>query len=259
MTCMEFEELSGAYVLDATTAEERDEAEAHLAQCPNCTHLVEELRAVVDLLPLSVAQIEPPAELKERIFSAIRGKADTAAQPTLRVSATQQQNHQRRSSWKRWGTQLLGAAAVLLLLLLGGMGAWNISLQQQLASSQQQVAALSPVAYSIRGISPGSNVTGQLIYYPQQHITVLVMYGLPQLNGTHVYQGWLLQGKQPTSIGLLNVKNGAATLDFSGNLHGFDAAAVSLEPGPRESSPGPKGTVLALGTLNKPSATSSPS
>ena len=74
MTCMEFEELAGAYVLDAITAEESEEAEAHLAQCPNCTRLVEELRAVVDLLPLSVPQIEPPAELKERIFSTIRGK-----------------------------------------------------------------------------------------------------------------------------------------------------------------------------------------
>lgn len=252
MTCMEFEELSGAYVLDAITAEERDEAEAHLAQCPNCTRLVKELRSVVDLLPLSVPQMEPPPELKERIFSAIQSKVDMGSQPAQRVPATRQQTRQQRSAWKRWGTQLLAVAAILLLLLLGGMGAWNISLRQQLASSQQRIAALSPVTYTIRGTLPTSNVTGQLIYYPQQRITVLVMHGLPQLEGTHVYQGWLLQGNQPTSIGLLNVKNGIATVDFSGNVHGFDAAAVSLEPGPTESSPGPKGAVLAVGTLNKP-------
>ena len=112
---------------------------------------------------------------------------------------------------------------------------------------------LSPIFYTIRGTSP--NVTGQLIYYRQQQITILVIRGLPQLNGTHVYQGWLLQGKQPISIGVLNVKNGVATVDFSGNVNGFDAAAVSLEPGPRESSPGPKGSVLAVGTLNKSSST----
>lgn len=255
MTCTEFEELSGAYVLDAITAEERDEAEAHLAQCPNCTRLVEELRSVVDLLPLSVTQVEPSAKLKERIFSAMQGQADSIAQPIQRAPTTRQQTRQRRPGWKRWGTQLLGVAAALLLLLLGSMGVWNISLQQELASSQQRIAALSPVTYIIGGTSPTSDVTGQLIYYPQQHITVLVMHGLPQLNGTHVYQGWLLQGKQPTSIGLLNVKNGVATVDFSGNVSGFDAAAVSLEPGPTESSPGPKGSVLAVGKLNKASST----
>ena len=78
--------------------------------------------------------------------------------------------------------------------------------------------------------------------------------GLPQLEGTHVYQGWFLQGKQLTSIGVLNVKHGVATVDFPGNMNGFDAAAVSLEPGPRESMAGPKGAVVALGTFNKPSS-----
>ncbi len=254
MTCMEFEELVGAYVLDAITSEERDEAEAHLALCQKCTRLVEDLRSVVDLLPLSIPQIEPSAELKERIFSAIQGKTDSVPQSMQRVPVTRRQARQQRSGWKRWGTQLLTIAAALLLFLVVGMGAWNISLQQQLASSQQRIVTLSPIFYTIRGTSPTSNVAGQLIYYPQQDITVLVMHGLPQLNNTHVYQGWLLQGKQPRSIGVLNVKNGVATVDFSGNVHGFDAAAVSLEPGPRESSPGPKGAVLAVGALDKPSA-----
>jgi anti-sigma-K factor RskA len=253
MTCTEFEELSGAYVLDAITPEEREEAEAHLAQCSNCTRLVEELRSVVDLLPLSVPQVDPPAELKERIFSTIRGKADLTSQPTQRVPATQQQMRLRRPTWKRWGTQLLAAAAILLFLLLSGMGAWNISLQQRIVASQQRIVSLTPVIYTIRGISPTSNVSGQLIYYPQQDITVLVIHGLPQLEGTHVYQGWFLEGKQPISIGLLNMKNGVASVDFPGSVTGFDAAAISLEPGPTESTPGPKGAVLALGTLNKPS------
>jgi anti-sigma-K factor RskA len=151
-----------------------------------------------------------------------------------------------------------------VLFLLGGMGVWNISLQQQLAAShqqllasqqqlaasQQKITALTPTFYSIRGTSSAPNVTGQLIYYPQQHITVLILHGLPQLEGLHVYQAWLIEGQQPTSIGLLNIKNGVASVDFPGNVKGFDAAAVSLEPGPSESMPAPKGSVVAMGTLN---------
>lgn len=254
MTCTELEELSGAYVLDAITPEERQEAETHLAQCPNCTHLVEELRSVVNLLPLSVPQVEPPPELKEQIFSAMSRSALTLHQ-LQQMPASRQQIRQRRPSWPSWSTQLIATAAVFLFLLLSGMGVWNISLRQQLAASQQKIAALTPVVYTIRGSSPTSTATGQLIYYPQQQIGVLVMHGLPELEGMHVYQGWLLQGKQPMSIGLLNVKDGVATVDFPGNVKGFDAAAVSLEPGPTESRPGPKGSVVALGILNKPSST----
>jgi anti-sigma-K factor RskA len=253
MTCTEFEELSGAYVLDAITPEEREEADAHIAQCTSCTHLMQELRPVADLLPLAVPQIEPSPELKERIFAAIQGRAAPRAQTIQRVPTTTPQRR-RQPRWQRWSTQLL-AAAVLLLALFGGMGVWNISLQQQVAAAQQKITALTPVIYSIQGISPTSNVTGRLIYYPQQHITVLVMQGLPQLEGLHVYQGWLLQGKQPTSIGLLNIKNGVATVDFPGTPKGFTAAAVSLEPGPTQSIPGPKGSVVALGELKKPAST----
>jgi anti-sigma-K factor RskA len=253
MTCTEFEELSGAYVLDAITPEEREEADAHLAQCTNCTRLMQELRPVADLLPLAVAQIEPSPQLKERIFAAIQGEGALTAQTIQPMPAATLQRR-RQPRWQRWSTQLL-AAAVLLLLLLGGTGVWNISLQQQVAAAQQKITALTPVIYSLRGTSPTSNATGQLIYYPQQHITVLVMHGLPQLEGLHVYQGWLLRGKQPTSIGLLNIKNGVATVDFPGNLKGFDAAAVSLEPGPTQSLPGPKGSVVASGELNKPAST----
>ncbi len=40
MICQDIEELSGAYVLDAVTPQERQEVEEHLVSCPDCTHLV---------------------------------------------------------------------------------------------------------------------------------------------------------------------------------------------------------------------------
>jgi anti-sigma-K factor RskA len=252
MKCTEFEKLSGAYVLDAITPEEREEAETHLAQCAKCSRLLAELRPVVDLLALSVPQIEPSPELKELILSAIKERTTPAVQKIQPLFPSRQQRLQSRS---HWNTQFLAAAAVLFFLLLGGLAGWNISLQQQLAATQQKIWALTPVVYTLRGTSANSNVTGQLIYYPQQDITVLVIRGLPQLEGTHVYQGWFLQGKQLTSIGVLNVKHGVATVDFPGNMNGFDAAAVSLEPGPSESGSAPKGSVVALGRLNKPAPT----
>src|SRR5947199_9715772 len=80
MTCEEFEELSGAYALDAVTPAEREAAQAHLAECAACTRRLQELRSVVDLLPYSVRLLNPSASLKVRLFEAIRMES-TLTQP----------------------------------------------------------------------------------------------------------------------------------------------------------------------------------
>jgi len=248
MTCEEFEELSGALALDAVTPAERQAAEAHLATCARCTHLFKELRKVVTLLPLSVPQVSPSPALKERILAAIRQESRRIrGQPT------------RRTKRQRWTQRILVVAAVLMLCLLSGMTAWNISLNHQVTALQGQVSYLSAypanvTSYMVKGINPNKGVTGQLLYLPKLNITVLTVSGLPQLQGVHVYQGWLvhLKGTSFTdisSIGLLNVRNGSASLSFSGNVTGDDALIISMEPGPTATPTTPKGDVVALGTL----------
>jgi hypothetical protein len=139
------------------------------------------------------------------------------------------------------------------------MTAWNISLNHQVAALQAQVASLSAysgngTSYIVKGISQGKDATGQLMYYPKQNITVLIVRGLPQLQGVHVYQVWLAHLKGTsftgiTSIGLLNVQNGTASLSFSGNVTGYDATIISVEPGPTATPTTPKGEVVALASL----------
>lgn len=260
MTCTDIEEISGAYVLDAVTADERQAIEEHLAQCENCSRMIQDLRSVVDLLPLTVPQLVPSPDLKGRILSAIQERAVRQAQPTIVQPAIQPtvqpvqpvqptplplRQPQRRSAWQRWGTPLIAAAAVLFLVLFGGMTAWNVSLQHQIAA----LSTNAPVTYAIQGTKTGSPITGQVIYYPAQKITVMIVHGLTQTQGTQVYQGWLLQGKQPTSIGLLHIQNDTATIEYPGDLKHFDTAAVSLEPGPNATPNAPRGQVVAAGSL----------
>ncbi len=238
MTCEEFEELSGALALDAVTPVERQAAEAHLATCTRCTHLFKELRKVVTLLPLSVPQVSPSPALKERILAAIR-------QESRRIRGQPGGLSKRQ----RWTQRILVAVAVLMLCLFSGMTAWNISLNQQVTALQEQATG-----YIVRGTSQDKGATGQLMYYPKQNTTVLIVSGLPQLKGVHVYQGWLVHLKGTrftgiTSIGLLNVRNGSASLSFSGNVTGYDALIISVEPGPTATPTTPKGDVVALGTL----------
>ena len=244
MNCEEFEELSGAYALEAVTPAEREAAQAHLAGCAACTRRLRELQAVVDLLPYSAQQVNPPASLKGRLFEAIRME-NTQTQPVPIPSIA------RLRPRRSWSTQVLAIAAVLALLLFGGMTAWNVSLLHQNSSLQQQNASLQnqvALAYGLHG----RGASGKLIFLPEQNITLLVIEGLPQLHGTQVYQGWLIHGKQPTSIGLLSVQNGVASVIYPGTIAGYQVAAVSREPGPMASKNVPAGPVVAAGDLKGP-------
>ncbi len=282
MTCHEFEELSGAYVLDAVTPEEREAAELHLAQCANCTRLCQELRSVVALLPLSVPQVNPPESLKERVLAAVRREAEStsrSAQYHQRVIMLPGQHTRRRD----WATRLLAAAAILLFALLGAMAVFTFSLGQQLSNAEHQLTGVrhqladaetqlalraqqltnaqnqfrvvSPrLLATIKGAPSARKATGQLYFLPQQNITIMIMHGLPQPAGTRVYEGWLLvmHGQQITSvksIGLLFIKGNTASLSFPGNVTTYNATAISLEPGPAASKNAPAGPVVASGSV----------
>lgn len=259
MTCEEIEELLGAYALGALPEEERTAVEAHLAQCSDCVQQVREFQEVVDFLPLAVPPVEPSPQLKNRVMSAIQatlpaqsGSSQTTAprtevyQPRLQALPRREEQRellQPRPPRRRWSTPLLAAIAALLFVLVGGMTLWNISLQQQLSG-------LTPVTYTIRGTASNPGATGEITYIPRLHMTAVVMRGLSATSGTQVYQGWLLQGKQPRSIGLLNVQNGVGTLSFEGDINGFDSTAISLEPGAQATPDTPKGPIVAVGTLS---------
>ena len=249
MDCEELEELSGAYVLGALSPEERQLVDAHLVDCPRCQHMLQEMQAVVNLLPLSVPPERPSPLLGERILARIQAGevqgsgAGRRAMPLRRMSYPQKMY--RRPVWT---VRLLASAAIIFLCLSAGLSAWNLSLQQQLA---HVVASTNSTyrAYRINGTQETSQVAGQLLYFPQQHLTAFVVHGLPALQGAQVYQGWLLQGKHPRSIGLLNLQNGTATINFAGDIRGYDTAAISVEPGPQASPGLPKGEIVATGSL----------
>ena len=257
MTCQEFEELSAAYALGAVTPEEQQAARAHLATCTKCARLAGQLRSIVDLLPLSVAQVSPPPALRDRVLAAVQQEGRVV--PIER--GAQIRARKKKPTWG-WGTRLLATAAIVLLMLTGAMTAWNVSLQQHASTLQQQTTQLGrqvntlqrevAQVYAMQGSRQAQAATGSLVYIPQNNITLLYLSGLPQLQGSHLYQGWLIHNSKPTSIGKLTIQNGIASLTFSGNVTGFEVAAVSLEPGPNPSPTAPQGPVIVSGGLQHP-------
>ncbi len=264
MNCEEFNEISGAFSLGGITPTERAEARAHLQNCENCTKLWLEQRAIVDLLPLTVSQIDPPEELKERLLARIRNEPKPASLgKPIPIPIRQPDKRRNRVTKRNWW---LVAAMVFLLCLSVGVSIWSVSLKglvaardQQIASNQQQMSTLIKrvhvlrgqitKVFTLKGQQGTASAVGDLLYVPQNNLTVITVRGLPAPQGVEVYQGWLMQNKHATSIGQLFIQNGLASLTYYGDITAFDLAAVSLEPGPTLSPHTPSGPLVALGTL----------
>src|SRR5579859_2822147 len=186
MNCQEFEELSGAYVLGAITSEELQAADEHLAGCTKCTRLLRDLQSVVNVLPLAAPAVHPSPALQERIVSSIRA-TNTDLPPA--VVDVHHQFPPARTPWWR-SPKIVLAAAILLCTLLGAMVAWNIALQQQLTHLPQPTSSMTITQYTLQGTTRMPKIHGQLFYFHEQNMTMLVMHGLPSLAGGHVYQAW---------------------------------------------------------------------
>ncbi|GHO46678.1 hypothetical protein KSX_48410 [Ktedonospora formicarum] len=245
MNCQEFDELSGAYALGALPPEERQLAEEHLADCPACRKLAQELQAVTHLLPLSVRPVEHSPLQKEVLFARIR--ASEAAHHILPSSDSASSRPRSTNFLATWSARTLASFAALLLISLGVMAAWNISLQHQITTP----SSITFTVYALSGSEERSEICGELITMPQQDETMLVMHRLPHLQGTNLYQGWFLRDNKPSSIGVLSIRQDVATLRIKGDIRGYDAVAISLEPGPQASPHTPQGRVIALGLLKR--------
>ena len=104
--CDEYLELISASLDGALSPAQQEALEAHLAQCPQCKALYEELSAVHSALA-ELPPVEVPAGLTGRIMDAVAAEKVVPFAPAKPKKTS--------SHWQRW----LSSAAVLALVLLG--------------------------------------------------------------------------------------------------------------------------------------------
>lgn len=107
----ELHTLSGAYALDALSAEEAAAFRKHLAACPACCQEVRELRSAAARMGASEA-VAPPPYLKARVLEA----ANRTPQQPPRVSSIQ------AARPSRWSPRLAAAAAAAVLVVGTAIG-----------------------------------------------------------------------------------------------------------------------------------------
>jgi anti-sigma-K factor RskA len=247
MDSKQVEELAAGYVLSVLSSEERREFDAHVAGCPACQKLVGELRTVAGLLPLAVDPVKPPRRLGARLLA--QAQADLRAQAAPGSSGRAGARDAARA-WLRVPAWYRAAAALATLAVIG-LAVWNVHLQSTLNDREQQLTRLREAERLAvaTGTEAAPQAAGELVYLPEQRVTILRVQGLPALPEVETYQVWLIADGKATSAGLLQVSpsTNEGTALVIGDVRRSQVLAVSVEPA--SGMPQPTGRIVLKAPL----------
>lgn len=249
--------LTGAYALDALSAEEREAYEAHLAACMLCADEVHELRATAARLG-AVDEITPPPAMRQNVLAAIsriRQIPPQVGTPVVPLSeddearplATVTDLDGRRS---RRTALVLGVAAAVLAVVAVGLGAQNAVLRSDRsdlrATNQASAAAFGDItsvlssgdARTVSSAVAGDG-TGTVVFSNTLDRAVFVGQGLATPSEDRTFQLWLITSDgTATSAGIFRPDDsGAATVALAGSLAGNATVGLSVEPAGGSSAP----------------------
>lgn len=220
--------LSGAYALDALSAQEAAEFRTHLEHCLACRDEVRELRGAASSMGANEA-LTPPAGLRARVLEA------AARQPQLppRVGPT--------GGVARWRPRLLAAAAAVVLLVAAGIGYLQTSRNDQPAMSAS-VSRVFTAPDAHRATVQTAN-GGRLVVATSHRLNQMAVEtdGLPRLGQAQVYQIWAVHDGAMTSAAVLADVKAGASMAMPGP---GTEVAITIEPAGGSEQPTTKPIVM---------------
>ena len=249
---MSHEQLEAIAALDAigaATADEASDFRAHLPSCAACRSARDEYEEALSLLTRDLDPVEPPPEVRDRIFLAIdRDDRDENSDENV-VDARD------RFSTKRWWM----IAAVFFLALWGwrelsvrvtrektsiveaevrrlaGENQLLTARNEKLSAEMAALASQDTRTIALTGQQVSPSASAKVFLEPQHRRAVVFFYNLPANPTDKSYQLWILRGDQPKpqSAGVFDVtKSGGASISIE-NLPlatEIKGLAVTLEP-----------------------------
>lgn len=196
--------LSGAYALDALSAEEAAEFRAHLALCAACTQEVRELREAAATMGATEAG-RAPESLKAKVLA----EADRTPQlPPLTTRSSPPVTGSESVRRRRWVPQVAAAAAAAVIAIGVGIGL-NVTGDDDvpMAAAVTQVFSAEDVHTATVETEHG---TVRVATSPGRGEMAVDASGLEELDSEHVYQVWSIIEGQTSPVGVLAEDLGAA-------------------------------------------------
>lgn len=252
------------YVIDGLSDEEHEEFEKHLKSCKHCQEQVQELRSIINLVPLGSDPVELPSGMKERVLHNVVGDAN---QSNIGQKSTVQyeqgkssidknslidinKKRDKKLGWRRIVTSGLTAAVILLSV-------YTVQLKQELSDLELQISQGEntldqPMQLNeVVALSPAGDLVAQglatiIIDSKGTHLLVQAQ-DLPDLKDTEAFQVWLLKDGQPFNAGTFLTDQGSGALYYTFEPSDYDQIAITLEPDAKGDQP--RGNIVLAASL----------
>lgn len=219
--------LSGAYALNALSAEERAIYEAALGNSEEARSEATELQDTAVLLGLAAEPVTPSADLKARLM------AQVAATPQISAvdAAAGPAELKARRRWSRPIATAVGLAAALALIV-GGIAVGTTSLQpepSQQAALMAEINAAADMDEVDMTLAGGEKIT--LRWSPSLATSAIIVDGMAAAPEGSTYQLWYIGESGARSAGMFPVTDDAESWRvLEGDMHAGDVVGVTVEP-----------------------------
>ena len=205
--------LTGSYVLDAVSDEERAEFERHLQFCPTCDAEVRGLRETAARLALACA-VNAPARMEQHVLAATYRTRQLPPLPASRPRRIPRV-HRRIPHVPRRLAVLAAAASVAAAVALG---ITQLTAQHQLDQAQATAIARVVTAPDAQVDTARTRAGGSVTVVTSValHEAVVSTSGMASLPSGRVYQVWVMSPSGARSAGL---------------MHGSSLLASAVRPG----------------------------
>ncbi|MFJ8953535.1 anti-sigma factor domain-containing protein [Streptomyces sp. NPDC102381] len=219
--------LAAPYALDALEHRERARFERHLTRCDSCADEVRALTESSVRLACS-ASVAPPAELRERVLTAVQV---TAQVPATGAGSPDAADRPRTAPRARGLLVPLGVATGAGALTVAALFAVQLErtsdrLDEQRAAAREVAAVLAaPDASAVR--AEGLNVVAS----PERGSAVITVTGLEAPPRGKAHQLWLMEpSAPPRSLGVLPEDGSDTPVVATGLTPDASSLAVTTEP-----------------------------
>jgi len=238
---------SGAYVLHALSDAENELFESMLAGSEEARAEVTGLADTAVELGLSIAPVDPPAELRQRILDRLSTTPQlaplaevpplTGVSPLVEVSlppAVHDGPAQARAR-RRWASRpistLIAAAAAVALIFGGGVAVNSVIQGQQATITASQVSRIEAAGDSQRStVAVGTGGTATLIWSASLKRSAIILHGIDRLPGGKTYELWYLDKKGATPAGTFDASGSPQSVVLVGDMKAGDSVGVTVEP-----------------------------
>ncbi|HTI34551.1 MAG TPA: anti-sigma factor [Miltoncostaea sp.] len=231
-------DLIAPVALGAAAPHEIARVEAHAKECAVCGEELAALRSAADVLAVAVPQHDPPPSLKDALMSTVRAEAAERAgeEPAEAPARPRERRRRRFLGMPAWPAAAALATIVALALAIGLVRS---------TSGGSDDGRATTIAMTAGPAAP--DVTGTVLYVPDQDTAVVELSDLPPLKAGDAYQLWIVRNGTPTSAGLFASSGPAEARTVATGLQDGDALAVTAQPATSRTAP--QGPILVQAPL----------